>query len=150
MARSDGTRTTLDLRPWALAWAKWPVLAVVVGLLTVADDVRAFGVLLALALLVTSWVATYRVRVLVAEDGSARLRTRLRSLDLDALTEVTHRGSIGFPRLHLRAGGRRVGLGSFGRWGPGRWNRLLDALDPYVRRCDDVDASARKLWRMRG
>jgi hypothetical protein len=148
MGGRTGARTVVDLRPWPVAWIKWPVLAAALGLLAVADEPAAFAAMVGLGLLVALWVATFRVRVLV-DDDSARLRTRARSLDLDALTEVTHSGGVGFPKLHLRAGGRRVGLGGFGRWGPGRWNRLLDALDPYVRRCPDVDASARKLWRIK-
>ena len=148
MVRRDGSRTVLDVRPWPVAWLKWPVLAAVVGLLAVADEPLAFAVVMGLALLVALWVATFRVRVLVGDDGSARLRLRTRSIDLDALESVTQTGGIGFPKLQLRAG-RRVGLGGFGRWGPGRWNRMLDALDPYVRRCPDVDAAARKLWRIR-
>jgi hypothetical protein len=141
-------RTLLDLRPWPVAWLKWPILAMVVGVFAVADEPTAFAVVLGLAVLLALWVGTFRVRVLVDDDGGARLKTRTRSIDLNALQSVSQSRSIGFPQVSLRAG-RRIGLGGFGRWGPVKWNRLLDALDPYVRKCADVDPSARKLFKIK-
>jgi hypothetical protein len=84
--------------------------------------------------------------VLVDGDGVQRLRTRTRSIDLGALRSVRQTPGLGFPHLVLRAG-RRVDLGGFGRWGPGRWNQLLDALGPSVQRCPDVHPGARKHFR---
>jgi hypothetical protein len=155
-SRERGTRerkapgqVVLDVRPWPVAWLKWPLLAMVIGVLAVADQPEVFAVILGLAVVTAAWVGTFRLRVLVDDDGGARLRTRTRSIDLTALRSVDQSRSIGFPQLSVRAG-RRVGLGGFGRWGPGRWNKILDALDPYVRRCPEVDPSARKLWRIKG
>jgi hypothetical protein len=139
-------RVVLDVRPWPAAWVKWPVLGVVIGLLTMADDPAGFAAVMGGALLLALWVGTFRVRIVVDADGSGRLRTRTRSIDLGALRSVGQAPGLGFPQLVLKAG-RRVNLGGFGRWGPGRWNQLLNELDPFVRRCDDVHPGARKLWR---
>ena len=150
-ARTDTApawRTKVDVRPWAAAWLKWPLAAGVVGILAVADQPVAFGVILGLALVLALWVATFRVRIQVDGDGGARLRTRLRSIDLRALESVEQSRFVGFPQVSLRAG-KRVGIGGFGRWGPARWNRLLDGLEPYVRKCPNVDAASRKLWRIK-
>jgi hypothetical protein len=136
----------LDIRPWPVAWVKWPVIGIVIGLLTVADDPVGFAAVMAGALALAVWVGTFRVRIVVDADGGARLRTRTRSIDLAGLRSVGQAPGLGFPQLVLRSG-RRVNLGGFGRWGPGHWNELLNALDPYVRRCDDVHPGAAKLWR---
>ena len=138
-------RVVLDLRPWAVAWLKWPLIGAVAGLLTVADQPVGYAVVMAAAFLMAAWVGTFRVRVLVDGDGVQRLRTRTRSIDLAGLRSVGQVPGLGFPQLVLRSG-RRVNLGGFGRWGPGRWNQLLNALDPSVRRCDDVHPGAAKLW----
>lgn len=148
MERSAGPVTTVDVRPWAPAWLKWPLAAGVVGMLAAADRPAVLGAIVGAALLVALWVGTFRVRIQVDDQGGARLRTRLRSIDLEALRSVDQSRLLGFPQITLRAG-RRIGIGGFGRWGPSRWNRLLDGLEPYVRRCPQVDTASRKLWRIK-
>jgi len=131
-----------------VAWVKWLVVGVVIGLLTVADDPVGFAAVMGGAVVLAVWVGTFGARIVVDADGGARLRTRTRSIDLGALRSVGQAPGLGFPQLVLKSG-RRVDLGGFGRWGPGRWNELLNALDPSVRRCDDVHPGAAKLWRGR-
>lgn len=142
----SGDRVVLDVRPWPVAWLKWPALGLVVAALTVLDEPVGFSAIMGASVALAVWVATFRVRILEDRNGARRLRTRTRSIDLDALRSVSQSPTLGFPQLVLRSG-RRVAIGGFGRWGPGRWNRLLDALGPSVRRCPDVHPSARKLWR---
>lgn len=146
--KSPAWRTKIDVRPWAAAWLKWPVAAGVIGILAVADQPMVFGGILGASLLLALWVATFRIRIQVDGDGGTRLKTRLRSIDLTELRSVEQSRFVGFPQISLRAG-KRISIGGFGRWGPARWNRLLDGLEPYVRKCPNVDAASRKLWRIK-